>query len=111
MFVKIACPDVFQELRRKHPYVRFDAYTDDITIAAEGSEADVLRWITAAAHEFVREMQNSLGCEIAWGKSAVVSNSETLARRVQHSIGIPLAAEPTAVNLGVDFGCGLSRKK
>jgi len=52
-----------------------------------------------------------MGCEIAWEKAAVVSNSETLARRVRHSIGIPVDAAPAAINLGVDFGCGLTRKK
>ena len=110
-FVKIACFDVFTRLQHRHPNVRFDAYIDDITITAEGSEADVLRWVTAAAHEFVAEMQTSMGCEIAWEKAAVVSNSETLANRVRHAIGIPTISQPTAVNLGVDFGCGLTRKK
>jgi len=56
-------------------------------------------------------MQTSMGCEIAWEKAAVVSNSETLANRVRHAIGIPTISQPTAVNLGVDFGCGLTRKK
>jgi len=55
--VKIACLDVFTGLQLRHPNVRFDAYIDDITITAEGTEAEVLQWITEAAHDFVREMK------------------------------------------------------
>jgi exonuclease III len=110
-FVKIACLDVFKRLQARHPNVRFDAYIDDITIAAEGSEAEVILWIANASRDFVRTMQEEMGCEIAWEKAAVVSNCETVARRLRHSIGIPCIAEPVAANLGADFAAGRSRSK
>ena len=37
-FVRIACIDVFEKLQASHPYVRFEAYIDEITITCEGTE-------------------------------------------------------------------------
>ena len=52
--VKLVCLECFERLqKKKHPDVRVDAYIDDITLTAEGSEAVVLEKLTLALRDLV----------------------------------------------------------
>lgn len=51
--VKLVCLECFERLQKKHPDVRVDAYIDDITLTAEGSEAVVLEKLTLALRDLV----------------------------------------------------------
>ena len=62
--VKLVCLECFERLQKKHPDVRVDAYIDDITLTAEGSEAVVLEKLTLALRDLVLLIGKELGCAI-----------------------------------------------
>ena len=109
--VKVYCLEPLDGFARGRPAVALDAYIDDFTMSARGGRAEVLAGLQAAAEDMQQVVVAQLKGKIAVGKAAAASDDHTL-EGLQQRLGV-LAGPPgarVATNLGVDFGCGRSRK-
>ncbi len=92
-------------------------YVDDISITAQGSAATIIDIMTQAERIIREEVEGALACTIEVGKAAVIASTRRVAAALRERFGEyagpPVGGarpEYSALNLGVDFAPGRSRR-
>ena len=106
--VKVYCYECFCQFVIGHPQVGLDVYIDDIQLAVEGQDpGEVVSALIEAADDMVEVIEEQIKARIAIDKTAVVSSSNHIAKRLRKALGENGGqAMYGAVALGVDYCAG-----
>ena len=106
--VKVYCYECFRQFVIAHPQVGLDVNIDDIQLAAEGPDPnEIVSVLMEAADDMVEVIEEQIKARIAIDKTAVVSSSNQIAKRLRKALGENGGqAMFGAVALGVDYCAG-----
>jgi len=108
--VKLFYIQAFDTFVEDHPNIDFNVYYDDLQIAARGTQQEIIKEVTEAAHALKATIETDMLATLAFDKATVTSDSQAVCDILRAKLG-DCAGPPTrlAQFLGIDNMLGRRR--